>query len=334
MGLFKGIKSIVKIFFLALITVIVLGIGIKLNYNKALKTPNSDDSSKVSLEITQGETTDDILNSLIEKDLLRENWINYVKIYLKLKDLSSSLQAGTYDLPKNLTITEIIETLQSGRSDIWITIPEGLRKDEIADLISKEVPTFSKETFLALTTDQTFISTLELPIELTDLEGYLFPDRYAFHPKATEQDIITTMTNNFKIKVGIVDNYEDIIFASIVEREGFDNEDRPIIAGILIKRYNEGWKLGSSVTVLYYLKTWDEETLTTEDLDNTNNPYNTYALVGLPPTPICNPGLESINAMRNPVETDYYYFIRGKDHITHYGITYEDHQENINNYLK
>ena len=335
MGLFKGIRSTVKIFILALLTVIAIGVMIKLDYNKALKTPNSDDSSKISLEIEEGETTNDILNSLIEKGLLKEKWVNYVKMYLKIKDLSSSLQAGTYNLPKSLTIIEIIETLQNGRDpDNWVTIPEGLRKDEIADRIAKEAPNFSKETFLALTTDQTFISTLELPVELTDLEGYLFPDKYAFHPEAIEEEIIKTMVENFKTKVGIEDSYEDIMFASIVEREGFDNEDRPVIAGILIKRHEEGWKLGSSVTVLYHFKSWDEEILSTEDLADTSNPYNTYALVQLPPTPICNPGLESIEAMRNPVETNYYYFIRGKDNITHYGVTLEDHNNNIANYLR
>jgi len=335
MGLFKGIRSIVKIFFLALITVIVLGVAIKLNYNKALETPNSNDSTKVLLEIVKGETTDDILNSLVENGLLKGKWVNYAKIYLKFEDLSSSLQAGTYHLPKNLTITELIETLQNGRDpDNWVTIPEGLRKDTIADLIAEEIPNFSKETFLALTVDQTFIDTLEISVALQNLEGYLFPDTYAFAPEATEEDIITRMVENFKTTVGTEDSYEDIIFASIVEREGFDNKDRAIIAGILIKRYNEGWKLGSSVTVLYHFKTWDEEILTSEDLSDTTNPYNTYALVGLPPTPICNPGLESIEAIRNPVETDYYYFIHGNDHVTHYGVTHEDHQENINNYLR
>ena len=139
---------------------------------------------------------------------------------------------------------------------------------------------------------------------------------------------------NFKTKVGTEDSYEDIIFASIVEREGLDNTDRPIIAGIVMKRYDEGWKLGLSTTVLYYYKTWDEETLTTEDLEDTGNPYNTYALAGLPPTPICNPGLESINAVRNPVESEYYYFIRGNDNVTHYGVTHQDHVENIENYLR
>lgn len=334
MGLFKGIRTIIKISVLALLTVIILGIIIKIDYSKALETPNSEDTTNVELEVKDGETTDDILQSLVDKGLLKEKWINYVKIYLKFENLSSSLQAGSYNLPKNLSIKEIIESLQNGRDpEIWVTIPEGLRKDEIADRIAKEISGFSKERFLALTIDKTFIDSLDMPVEMLDLEGYLFPDKYSFAQGVTEEDIIKRMIENFKTKVGTDDSYEDIIFASIVEREGYDDTDRPIIAGIVIKRYEEGWKLGLSTTVLYYFKSWDEEILTSEDLADTSNPYNTYALLGLPPTPICNPGLESINAVRNPVETNYYYFIRGNDNVTHYGITHEDHLENISKYL-
>ena len=334
MGLFKGIRTIIKISVLALLTVIILGIVIKVDYSKALETPNSEDTTNVALEVKDGETTDDILQSLVDKGLLKEKWINYVKIYLKFENLSSSLQAGSYNLPKNLSIKEIIESLQNGRDpEIWVTIPEGLRKDEIADRIAKEISGFSKERFLALTTDKTFIDSLDMPVEMSDLEGYLFPDKYSFAQGVTEEDIIKRMIENFKTKVGTDDSYEDIIFASIVEREGYDETDRPIIAGIVTKRYAEGWKLGLSTTVLYYFKSWDEEILTSEDLADTSNPYNTYALLGLPPTPICNPGLESINAIRNPVETNYYYFIRGNDNVTHYGITHEDHLENISKYL-
>ncbi len=334
MGLFKGIRTIIKISILAFLTVIILGIVIKVDYSKALEIPNSEDTTNVALEVKEGETTDDILQSLVDKGLLKEKWINYVKIYLKLENLSSSLQAGSYNLPKNLSIKEIIESLQNGRDpEIWVTIPEGLRKDEIADRMVKEISGFSKERFLTLTKDKTFIDSLDMPAEMTDLEGYLFPDKYSFAQEVTEEDIIKRMTENFKTKVGTDDSYEDIIFASIVEREGYDETDRPIIAGIVMKRYSEGWKLGLSTTVLYYFKSWDEEILTSEDLADTSNPYNTYALLGLPPTPICNPGLESINSVRNPVETKYYYFIRGNDNVTHYGVTHEDHLENISKYL-
>ncbi len=217
-------------------TVIVGGIFIKLNYDHALKTPNSEDSNKVTFTIEEGETTQKILDSLVEKGLLRESWINYVKIYLRIKDLAGSLQAGTYSLPKNLTIIELIESLQSGKdTDIWVTIKEGLRKDEIADVFAEEMSWFSKEEFLNLTTNQEFINTLGLTEGITDLEGYLFPDKYAFAKDSEEEEIIKKMTDNFITKVGIEDTYQDIILASLVEREGRTSEDRAIMAGIIIK---------------------------------------------------------------------------------------------------
>ena len=330
----KTIKTIFRIFFLALITVLILGVIIKLDYDHALKTVNSDNSEKVTVEITTGETVDQIITSLSEKGLLNEKWNNYFKIYLKLNNLSSKLQAGTYDIPKNLNIVELVNTLQNGKDpEVWVTIPEGLRKDEIADILATNLgSSFSKENFLNLTKDTAYISTLGLSSDVKDLEGFLFPDKYAFASDTTEKEIVTKMIDNFKTKVGTSDSYKTIIVASLVEREGYDSTDRPTIAGIILKRYNEGWKLGLDVTVLYIKKTWDATTITQADLDS-DSPYNTRKFVGLPPTPICNPGLESINAVRNPVTTSYYYFIRGNDNVTHYAVTYQEHLDNVSKYL-
>lgn len=329
----KPIKTIVRIFLLALLTVIVAGVIIKLDYNHALKTVNSDNSEKVVVEIDQGETVDQILASLTEKGLLNKNWANYFKVYLKINNLASKLQAGTYNIPKNLSILELIDTLQNGKNpETWVTIQEGLRKDEIADILVKNLgSSFSKDTFLALTTDTTFVSTLGLNENVKNLEGYLFPDKYAFASDTTEKEVIQRMVDNFKTKVGTNDSYQTIVLASIVEKEGRTSTDRPIIAGIILKRYNEGWKLGLDTTLMYYFKTWKEADITGHLTEN--NPYNTRVVTGFPPTPICNPGLESINAARNPVSSDYYYFISDTSGIIHYAKTAAEHQSNINQYL-
>ncbi len=332
--MFKQIGSIVKIFFLALITVIVAGVIIKLDYNHALKTTNSTSDEKVLVQIDEGETVDQILKALTDRGLLNERWSNYFKVYLRLNNLASKLQAGTYNIPKNLSIIELIQTLQNGKNpETWVTIQEGLRKDEIADILVKNLgSTFSKDTFLALTTDVEFIKTFGLNSDLTNLEGYLFPDKYAFSPDVTERDVATILVENFKTKVGINDTYQTIILASVTEKEGRTSTDRPIIAGIILKRFEEGWTLGLDTTILYYLKTWDETLITAEDLA-AKNPYNTRIVLGFPPTPICNPGLESINAARNPVNSTYYYFISDSKGIIHYARTSEEHQKNVNQYI-
>jgi len=326
-------KSIFRIFLLALITVVVAGVIIKLDYSHALKTANSDSSDKIIVTIDEGETVDQILQSLTEKGLMNERWANYFKVYLRLNKLSSKLQAGTYNIPQNLSIVELIQTLQNGKDqEIWVTIPEGLRKDEIADtLVTNIGGTFSKDTFLALTIDQEFITTFGLNADVKDLEGYLFPDKYAFASDVTEREIATRLVETFKTKVGTNDAYQTIILASLVEKEGRTSTDRPIIAGIILKRFNEGWTLGLDTTLMYYYKTWKEEPILAHL--NDNNPYNTRKVTGFPPTPICNPGLDSINAARNPVNSTYYYFISDKDGIIRYAKTAEEHQRNVNQYL-
>lgn len=328
-------KSIFRIFLLALITVVIAGVIIKLDYTHALKTANSDSSDKVVLTIADGESAPDILQSLVDQGLINPKWVNYSKIYLRLNKLASKLQAGTYNIPKNLNIIEIFQTLQNGKDqEIWVTIPEGLRKDEIADTLAKNIgSTFNKDTFLALTIDQEFIKTFGLNSDVKDLEGYLFPDKYAFASDVTEKDIATRLVGTFKTKVGVNDSYQTIILASLTEKEGRTATDRAMITGIILKRYNEGWTLGLDTTTLYYLKTWDESKITAEDLA-ANNLYNTRISIGFPPTPICNPGLESINAARNPVNSTYYYFISDLTGVMHYARTAAEHNNNVNQYLR
>jgi UPF0755 protein len=332
----KGSSSKILIF-LVLLTFVLIGV-LKLDYDRSLKKSSSESSEKVVIEVTEGESVDNILKSLIDNELIQKKYLYYTKLYLKINNLGSKLQAGTYELPKNLSIIELIDTLQFGRSqDVWVSIPEGLRKDEIADIVATELgryntSSFYQSDFLSLTTDSSFISTLDLPIQITDLEGFLFPDKYALPKDANTEFVLRMLVDNFKRKVGENYTYQDIILASIVEREGFNGNDRPIIAGIIIKRFNEGWLLQTDATLLYPVKDW-KHAITVVDKED-DNPYNTYKRIGLPPTPICNPGLQSIEAVWNPTETNYYYYIHDKDRNPHYGATLSEHNANVNKYLR
>ncbi len=330
-------KSIIKIFLLALVTVGLVIFLAKKSYDSVINQPNGDSTEKVTLQILSGESTDSIIQKLVSSGILKEKWTNYFRIYLKLNDLAQKIQAGTYEIPKNLNIKEIAQTIQQSKGlDIWVTIPEGLRKDEIAQILSTELlkgsnTTFNKEQFLLLTTDTTFISSLSFPYTLTDLEGYLFPDKYAFAVDESTEDVLIKLINNFKSKVGIADTYEDIIVASMVEREGRSSEDRPMIADIILKRYKEGWLLQICATILYAKKDWTH-VITKSDKEE-DNPYNTYKNPGLPITPICNPGLEAINAVRNPQSNPYYFYIHDPEGNIHYGKTLSEHNSNIEKYL-
>ena len=326
--------SILMVF--VLLTFVILGVF--LHYTRTISQPISESEEKITIEITEGESVTNIINSLIDKGLLKSSQRYYTKFYLKINNLERNLQAGVYQLPKQFSVIELINALQAGRAqDIWVLIPEGLRKDEIVDIVKKEfdeneLQDFSKEEFLSLTEDKEFINTLGLAIEVDNLEGFLFPDRYAFPKDATPRTVIEKMVLNFNTKVGQDYTYEEMIFASIVEREGYNANDRPIIAGIILKRHREGWLLQTDATLLYPVKNW-RHIITIQDKED-NNPYNTYKYLGLPPTPICNPGLQSIQAVWEPQETDYYFYIHDNDRNSHYGRTLEEHNINVNRYLR
>ena len=185
---------------------------------------------------------------------------------------------------------------------------------------------------MALTTDSTFISTLGFPYQISDLEGYLFPDKYAFANTVSTEDVLKTLVNNFQTKVGVKDTYEDIIVASMVEREGYTSSDRPMIADIIKRRLEEGWLLQIDATLLYPEKDW-KHTITDVDKQK-ENPYNTYKYPGLPPTPICNPGLSAINATRNPESNSYYFYIHDPQGNIHYAKTLVEHNSNVQKHLR
>jgi len=331
-------KSIIKIFLLALLTVIVILFVAKKNYDSVIDTPNSENSEKITFEINTGESVDSIVQKLVDQGILKEKWANYFRIYLKLNNIAQKIQAGTYEIPKNLSIVEIAKTIQQSKGlDIWVTIPEGLRKDEIADILEKELmeagnSNFNETEFLSLTTDTTFISTLGFTYTLTNLEGYLFPDKYAFSSEVVTEDVLKILIENFKTKVGTSDTYEDIIIASMVEREGYTSTDRPMIADVINRRLKEGWLLQIDATLLYPVKDWKHVITDVDKKDN--NPYNTYKFTGLPPTPICNPGLEAINAVRNPQSNNYYFYIHDKDGNVHFAETLTEHNRNVEKYLR
>ncbi|HRZ84759.1 MAG TPA: endolytic transglycosylase MltG, partial [Candidatus Dojkabacteria bacterium] len=191
-----------KIFAMILGAFLILVFVVFNSYKKALITPNSDKSETINFQIEEGTSVDTILENLINSNLLRRNNRLFTKAYLRFSELGDKIQAGSYQIPQNLNIKELINTLQNGKEqDIWVTIPEGLRKDEIAELIEKELnkyesTDFSKEGFLELTENPEFISTLNLPIETSNLEGFLFPDKYALSPNSTTESVMNRLIKN------------------------------------------------------------------------------------------------------------------------------------------
>jgi UPF0755 protein len=214
---------------------------------------------------------------------------------------------------------------------VWATTPEGWRVEEIANKLSKlfDIP---EAEFLKHTK-----------------EGYMFPDTYLVPKDATPAAIAKIFLDTFDTKIGTTLRTdaiktgltlpEVITLASIVEREGRSDDDRPVIAGILLNRIKADWPLQVDATLQYALgyqpmeKSWWKKYLTDED-KKVKSPFNTYANLGLPPHPIANPGLSSIKAVIYPKETEYWYYIHDTKGTAHYAKTIEEHQGNISKYLQ
>ncbi|MDO8461077.1 MAG: endolytic transglycosylase MltG, partial [bacterium] len=173
-------------------------------------------------------------------------------------------------------------------------------------------------------------------------EGYLFPDTYLIPKDADIDLIVTLMKDNFDKKYESITpakktnltKEEIVILASMIEREAKLDQDRSLVASVLLNRKNIGMKLDIDATIQYALgyqeieKTWWKKGLTLQDI-KLNSSYNTYLNPGLPPTPISNPGLEALNAVVNPAETQYFYYISDSSGRNHYAKTIEEHNANI-----
>lgn len=252
-------------------------------------------------------------------------------ILVKLMGIERSLQAGDFRLNRALSSRDIALELTHGYLDVWVTTLEGWRDEEIATQLSKALDVPEGE----------FLKVAKV--------GYMFPDTYLIPRDATPAAIATIFFDTFDQKVtremredvkkqGLTFN-EALILASIVEREGRTDEDRPIIAGILLKRLKAGWPLQADATIQYALgyepneKTWWRKNLASDD-KIIRSPFNTYRNPGLPPEPICNPGLASIKSVIYPSESPYWYYLHDNEGAVHFARTIEEHNENIKKYLQ
>lgn len=323
----KIIQTILIIFFVALILAIA---GFLFFLKWSLSTPLNDNGTKVLFEVKEGESGFQVGQHLLSRELIRYDWVFYLNVRFK----EISLMPGVYDLSSNMNITEISDQIASGKTKIVkITIPEGYRREQIGQKL---------EANGLITLNQFLVKT-------TELEGYLFPDTYYFSPDDTADEIVTEMTKNYDDRTdGMVEpTKEDLVIASIVEREAVKDEERPIIAGVYKNRIKYNMKLEADPTVQYGKDTNDFATETSEtkkefkfwspitkaDYTSVLSNYNTYKIASLPPAPICNPGIASIKATQYFTAHDYLYFFQHDGEI-YLSKTFAEHQKKASQYLK
>jgi len=327
-------------------------------YNNAITSSNSTSSSKVVFEINPGESVEIIAQNLLKAELIKDS--NPFIIYAKLNsDKVSGFQAGYFEIPQNSTIVEIFEIFQKAKNkeDIKITIVEGLRYDEVADALEKGfkgVPEskFNKQEFLDIVENPDnykFSSKVNEYLSLykpagKNLEGFLYPDTYFFAKESTSFQVLEKMVTTLfekldpqdftKFNSSTYSFYDYLIIASLIEREALAVGEEPMIADIIMKRLEKGINgvklLQIDASLLYPAKDWKANAYL---LKNSESLYNTYKYPGLPPGPICNPGIHAIRAALNPEANEYYYYLHDSSGKIHFGKTYSEHLSNINKYL-
>jgi UPF0755 protein len=290
-----------------------------------INTPVSDDPTPVPFTVAIGENAATVAAKLEDLQLINDATI--FRLFLRYNGLDSSLEAGDYELRRNMNMREIAQTLQKANfEEVIITIPEGWRAEQVAELLTRE-RVMDGSLFLATVRQGVGV---EHPL-LADrppgasYEGYLFPDTYRLPVKATPEDLIGRMLDNMASKIPAdalelsaaqgYTFYEILTVASIVEREAVVPEERPTIASVYLNRLAQGIYLQADPTVQYAMGyqtdtgQWWKTPVTLEEYSQVSSPYNTYLNPGLPPGPIANPGVWSINATLQPAQTSYLFLM-------------------------
>lgn len=342
----EGVEYVKKLAIAILVLIIIAGSAIFYAWNGMKPVASSD--TPVEFTIEPGMRTVQIANLLEEKGLIKNALL--FKGYLKLKNEGSRFMAGIYEAKPGITYDEIISMLNNGEVKpeemIRFTIPEGYTVRQMSETISSESGLDAKE-FIKLT-DQ--VTGWDVPIVneipkneelIHPLEGYLFPATYEVPKDTTEHEIIQKMLNQMEKRLGEIPNWENLLkqrgltlhelltVASLVEREVVVDKERALVAGVIYNRLEQNMKLEIDATVQYLLDK-PKERLLYKDLE-VDSPYNTYRNKGLPPGPISNPSLASIEAALKPESSDYLFYVTKKDgtkeHL--FAKTYKEHLQNI-----
>jgi len=332
-------------------------------HQEELNQSVSDDPTPVTFVVESGETATGVAAKLVEDGLVVSGEV--FGRFMAYHGLDVSLEAGTYHLRPNMTMHEIADALQHGGADaVTVTIPEGWRMEQVAWLV-EEQGVMRGDDFLAYARTAIYdYPWLAGRPPGASLEGFLFPDTYELPTEATPASLADLMLAVFDARVApeiegrlpgktIFDLnlsdyrpltlYDVLTLASIVEREAVLDEERPIIASVYFNRLDPAYveetalRLSSDPTI-QYAKGLDPDTgnwwnpMLPGEGQTIDSPYNTFRVQGLPPGPICSPGLASILAVLNPADTDYLYFHAIGDGSHVFASTLEEHMSNQEQY--
>lgn len=271
-----------------------------------------------------------ILSQLEEKKIIRS--AAATGFYAKWKKWPAMIEDGTYRLNAGMSADQIVKALQDPIT-VKVTIPEYFWASRTAEVMEKKDVAKASD-YVALVSDPAkFKGDVEFPLPAKSLEGYLFPDTYQIEPEIGAESVIRQQLRAFEKRIWEGLNHpknlqRSVIIASIVEREAKLDAERPMIAGVIENRLAKGMPLEMDATVLYAQQNWHIPT--PADIRNTDSPYNTYKNKGLPPGPICSPGLKSIQAALKPSRHNYFYYVALPNGKSLFATTLAEHNANIN----
>lgn len=313
--------------------ILLFGAGLFIVQHLMFSAPQSQEEKKVFI-INRNQTDSQTLDKLKTQGLIKNKTAFKIVLFFNHKQVES----GGYNISKNMSARQIAKKLASSPDMKWVVIPEGWRKEQIGELLAK--------TFGWSDDDLSKWNTVYTKMKADYIEGTYFPDTYLIPASESGLDIANRMTRRFDEQfapyIGQFSGQNikwttGLKLASIVQREAAGKDDMPLIAEILWNRLNQNMNLEIDATVQYARGKTDTgwwAPVTADDIKNIDSPYNTYENKGFPPHPICNPGLDAIEAVLNPAETDCLYYLHDSSRQIHCAKTLDEHQANIEKYLK
>jgi len=301
----KLIKALLTLFLLLTASALLFSM-IFINY---VESPVEFIERHVSVEIPPGASFHDVTDILRTKGLIRYKEAFY--LLALLENAPERIKAGEYELTSSMSPGDILDTLLEGKVKGYrVPIPEGFTIRQIAARLAANSLADEKR-FVDSAYDEELLSSLGIAGE--SVEGYLFPDTYVLGRSMGEEKIIRFMVNQLRRKITFkmsermseigLSMREVLTLASIIEKEGGSGEEKPLVSAVFHNRLKRGMKLQSDPTVIYDIKDFDGNITRRHLLRKT--PYNTYRIKGLPPGPICNPGLDAIVAALYPASVNY-----------------------------
>lgn len=301
--------------------------------------PRNIISPNTVFEIKKGSSASWIAQQLKKENIIKNKW-PFLFAY-KVFFTKENLIAGEYEFNPPISVKEVLKKIIKGEIKLHpITIPEGLNIWETAELLSQKYSVDNKKVLYNAQNTQ-LISSMDS--EAQNLEGYLFPETYHIPKNTSEEELIENMVSQFKKtfnpqwrertrEMGM--NIREVVtLASLIEEETSVPEEKSLVSSVFHNRLKLGMKLDCDPTIIYALKKKDEYQgrLRNKDL-KLDSPYNTYLYKGLPPSPISNPGKESLKAALFPSKTDYLYFVSKNDGTHKFSSTFKEHQKAVIKY--